>query len=262
MSNEITAVEFQVMLVKRLRDSGLRVEELGAMQLRLGEQKNVFYLDNMFQQYKSGALLGDLVKAISKTLAETEEALTSAERPLDLDKVMPMLKPRAFLNEVKRTQVDAIAWQPFITDELIVTLVIDMPNSLRYVKDSELAALGRDFDEVLEIALGNLWEHSGGNAYQLGDDEHGRMFVLATQDGYDATRILLSPLLEQLAGQVKGELVIGVPNRDFFIAFGNANPMMVGQIGRQVKQDAQTRTYPLTATLFTFQDGELKVYEG
>ena len=189
-----------------------------------------------------------------------------------------------------RTKVEPIAWQPFITDDLIVTLVLDYPQSVRYVRDSEVAASGRvdssvpqsasaargrhrrardlvprasgkDFDDLLEVALANLYERTRGEVYEVGDEQTGKLFILATQDGYDATRILLSPLLERLAGRVSGELVVGIPNRDFFIAFGNANPLLVGQVGQQIKRDAHARSYPLTETLFTFRNGVLEIYD-
>jgi uncharacterized protein YtpQ (UPF0354 family) len=261
MTNDISPEDFQRLLVKRLRDKGWTIEERGELELRIGGQDMTFYLDNMYQQYREGTLLGDIVKMVTKTMSEAKAALESTERPLDLTQVMPMLKSRGWLDEVQRTQTDELAWQPFITDDIIVTLVVDMPNSLRYVKASEVTALQRTFDDVLELALANLLEHSAGGAYQLGDDEAGRMFILATHDGYDATRILLSPLLAQLAEQVNGQLIIGIPNRDFLIAFGNADPLTVGKIGLQVKADSQSRTYPLTPTLFTYHEGELTVYE-
>ena len=141
-----------------------------------------------------------------------------------------------------------------------MTLVLDYPQSVRYVRDSEVAASGKEFDDLLEIALANLYERTRGEVYEVGDEQTGKLFVLATQDGYDATRILLSPLLERLAGRISGELVVGIPNRDFFIAFGNANPLLVGQVGQQIKCDTQARQYPLTETLFTFRNGVLEIY--
>lgn len=142
-------------------------------------------------------------------------------------------------------------------------LIGDMADaqSVRYMKASEIEMLNQPFDDLLETALSNLYARSEGAVYELGDQESGKLFVLATQDGYDATRILLSPLPERLAQLVSGELIIGIPNRDFFIAFGNSNPLIVGQLGQQIRKDAQTRTHPLTATLFTFRNGQLQVYE-
>jgi uncharacterized protein YtpQ (UPF0354 family) len=82
---------------------------------------------------------------------------------------------------------------------------------------------------------------------------------LDTKDGYDATRILLSPLMEHLAENVKGHLIIGIPNRDCLIAFGNTDPVAM-EMALRMKEDALTRPYALTSTLFTFQARKLKVY--
>ncbi len=251
------------LLVKRLRAEGWSVEESGPLEIRIappGETSHsVFNLSNLYRQYNEGALIGDIVNALLRTLRETGGSVSDVER-LDQQQLMPLLKHRGLLDEVASSRVDAIAWQPFITDELIVTLVLDFSQSVRFVKAAEVEASGQPFDDLLEVALANLYARTEGALYEMGDKETGKLFILATQDGYDATRILLSLLLERLAQLVNGELVIGIPNRDFLIAFGNANPMLVGQIGQQVKQDAQSRTYPLTSTLFTFRDGQLKVY--
>jgi len=309
----VTPADFQALLVTRLRNDGWTVEELGPLEVRVagpaGKGQGVFNLGNTYRQYLNGALIGDLSGALIQTLQEAGEVAPVAEA-LELERLMPLLKTRDLLGEVARTKVEPIAWQPFITDDLIVTLVLDYPQSVRYVRDSEVAASGRDdssvpqsasaargrhrrardlmpraswrddssvphrrardlmprasgkdFDDLLEVALANLYERTRGEVYEVGDEQTGKLFILATQDGYDATRILLSPLLERLAGRVSGELVVGIPNRDFFIAFGNANPLLVGQVGQQIKRDAQARSYPLTETLFTFRNGVLEIYD-
>ena len=260
----MTPADFQALLVTRLRSDNWTVEELGPLELRVtgpaGKGQGVFNLGNMYRQYLNGALIGDIAGALTQTLQEAGEVAPVIEA-LELERLMPLLKTRELLAEVARTKVEPIAWQPFITDDLIVALVLDYPQSVRYVRDSEVTASGKEFDDLLEIALGNLYERTRGELYEVGDEQTGRLFILATQDGYDATRILLSPLLERLASRISGALVIGIPNRDFFIAFGNANPLLVGQVGQQIRRDAQARQYPLTDTLFTFRNGVLEIYE-
>ena len=260
----VPPADFQALLVARLRAEQWTVEELGPLEVRVsgpaGKGQGVFNLGTMYRQYLNGALIGDISAALTQTLQEAGEVAPVAA-DLDLERLMPLLKTRDLLKEVARTKVESIAWQPFITDDLIVTLVLDYPQSVRYVRDSEVAASGKEFDDLLEVALANLYERTRGEVYEVGDEQNGRLFILATQDGYDATRILLSPLLERLAARVSGALVVGIPNRDFFIAFGNANPLLVGQVGQQIKRDAQARQYPLTDTLFTFRNGMLEIYE-
>ncbi len=260
----VSAEEFQQLLVRHLRDDGWQVDELGPLEIRVSvpgdSSPAVFSLANLYQVFLDGALVGSIADSLVRTLREADESAAPLEQ-LERKRLMPLLKPRTLLDEVARSRVEPIAWRPFICDDLIVTLVLDFPQSVRFVKQEEVERSGQSLDDLLETALGNLYERSSGAVYELGDDKTGKMFILATQDGYDATRILLAPLLERLARQVSGQLVIGIPNRDFFIAFGNANPLLVGQIGRQVRQDVQARNYPLTSALFTFRDRELKLYE-
>ena len=261
--SEVTAADFQRLLVAQLRARGCGVAELRPLEIQIGvpgEQGHaVFHLAAMYQRFLAGALVGHLADALVRTLEEAGEA-APVEAELDLERLMPLLKPRTLLDEVVKGKVDAIAWRPFISDDLIVALVLDFPQSVRYVRESEAAGTGQGFDDLLEIALANLYERTEGELYELGDEQTGKMYILATQDGYDATRILLSPMLERLAARVRGELVIAIPNRDFFVAFGNASPLLVGQIGKQVRRDSQTKPYPLTSALFTFRNGQLEVY--
>ncbi|MBI5879971.1 MAG: DUF1444 family protein [Chloroflexi bacterium] len=253
---------FQRLLAARLRENGWLVEEVAPLQIRIGRDDAddiTLNLGNLYAAYQNGASLDPIAETVLQLLDDGGlEPETDA--PLDLQRLMPLLKPREFLREVERSRVEAIVWRPFITDDVIVTLVIDADDSVRYVREREAEASGQSLDDLLETALANLIARTGGDAYEVGGAEGSALFVLATQDGYDATRILLKPLLERLASKVKGELVIGIPNRDFLVAFGSADPAMVAAIGRQVALDAQSRPHPLTNTLFTFRSGQLERY--
>lgn len=259
MANDLSPAAFQKLLVKRLRKEGCGVEELGPLEISIGSQESTFYLGNIYQQYREGARIGHIVRKLLDVLNEMHRSIGSEKEPLDLTRLLPMLKARGWLDDAASASTDLPAWLPFITSDVVVTLVEDMPTSLRYVRPSEITALGRTADDMLDVALDNLMQRSEVGVHQLGDEEAGSIFVLDTKDSYDATRILLSPLMEHLAEKVKGHLIIGIPNRDCLIAFGNANPITV-EMALRMKEDAQTRTYPLTSTLFTFQVGELKVY--
>jgi uncharacterized protein YtpQ (UPF0354 family) len=259
MGKDLSPADFQKLVMKSLCKEGCVVQERGALELTIGSKGTKFYLGNLYQQYREGARLDDIVQRLSQILQEMNQAVASEKLPLDLTRLFPMLKSRGWLDEVMRGFTDVPAWRPFITSDVVVTLVEDMPSSLRYVKPSEVTAVGRTIDDLLDVALGNLLERTEAQVYQVGDQDC-YIFVLDTKDGYDATRILVSPLMEQLAEKVNGDMVIGIPNRDCLIAFGNENPSTV-EVALNMEQDALTHTYPLTSMLFTLQAGELKVYK-
>jgi uncharacterized protein YtpQ (UPF0354 family) len=89
----------------------------------------------------------------------------------------------------------------------------------------------------------------------------GALLIFNTGDGYDAARIVLPELFREFEARLPGTLVIGVPNRDFLIAFSDANRRVFDQIAAQVATDAQTQAHALTAQLFTFEHEQLVVYD-
>ena len=67
-------------------------------------------------------------------------------------------------------------------------------------------------------------------------------------------------MLADWAREVPGHLVIGIPNRDFLIAFSDANSEILRGVAAQVQSDAAQREYGLTEQLFTLANGVVKEY--
>ena len=87
-----------------------------------------------------------------------------------------------------------------------------------------------------------------------------RLFIYNSGDGYDAARLLLSDVLSGWARDLPGQLVIGIPNRDFLIAFSDVNPEILRAVAAQVQADAVQQQYGLTEQLFTLENGIVKEY--
>src|SRR5437588_4705680 len=153
--NGVSPTDFQALLVKHLSGDGWQVEELGPLEIRLGapgvHSPGVFSLSNLYQSFLAGALVGDIADSLVRTLREADESATLLAQ-LDLKRLMPLLKSRTLLDEVARSGVEAIAWRPFICDEVIVTVVLDFPQSVHFVKQAELETASQTFDDLLEIA--------------------------------------------------------------------------------------------------------------
>ena len=63
------------------------------------------------------------------------------------------------------------------------------------------------------------------------------------------------------AKRIPGRMLIGIPNRDFLIAFSNRNPAHVAAIAGQVRRDAVEQDHPLCADLLVWQDGRVREYQ-
>ena len=75
-----------------------------------------------------------------------------------------------------------------------------------------------------------------------------------------ATRILLPDLMEKWAGRIPGRMLLGIPNRDFLIAFSDRDPAHVAAIAGQVRRDVKERDHPLCADLLVWQGGRVREY--
>ena len=66
--------------------------------------------------------------------------------------------------------------------------------------------------------------------------EDGRPFalVLNSGDGYDATRLVLPQVRDAFAAELGEEYLVGIPNRDFLIAFSQRDPGMAAGIAMKL----------------------------
>ncbi|MCO5246344.1 MAG: DUF1444 family protein [Anaerolineae bacterium] len=87
------------------------------------------------------------------------------------------------------------------------------------------------------------------------------MLVCETNDGYAATRVLLPDLMDDWARRIPGRMLIGIPNRDFLIAFSDRDPQHMAAITSQVRRDARRREHALTPELLVWQAGRIRALD-
>ncbi len=201
-------------------------------------------------------ILQELVQSLVAVPAGPEAADPQAL----LARVMPMVKPLTLLNEVYERKLPMLAYRP-LAGELLLAYVIDEGSSVGYLNERHLRTWNVTEAELHERALANLrgkaWTPYPG---VLGAGK-GALLIFNSRDGYDAARIVLPELFREFQASLPGTLVVGVPNRDFLIAFSDANRRVFDQIAAQVATDAQTKAHALTAQLFAFEREQLVVYD-
>jgi uncharacterized protein YtpQ (UPF0354 family) len=177
------------------------------------------------------------------------------------DRIYPMLKPIALLAEVRDRRLPMLAYSEFLA-ELIITYVVYEGRSVAFINEEHLERWGLGVHELHAQALANLRERTLKQVdySTLGVDEQ-RIFIFNSGDGYDATRLLLTDVIAGWASQMPGNIVLGIPNRDFLIAFSDANPTILNSIAQQIQADAARLAHGLTEQLFTFADSVIKEYQ-
>jgi len=177
------------------------------------------------------------------------------------ERIYPMLKPINLLVKVREQNLPMLAYREFLA-ALMIVYVIDEQRSVTFINESHLERWEVSVAEIHERAIQNLrrrtLEQVDFVTVGAGDQ---RIFIFNSRDGYDATRLLLADLLATWARELPGNLVIGIPNRDFLIGFSDANPEILERIAQQIQADATGREYSITEQLFTLDSGEVREYE-
>jgi uncharacterized protein YtpQ (UPF0354 family) len=177
------------------------------------------------------------------------------------ERVFPMLKPILLLATVRERELPMIVYRPFLAD-LIITYVIDEPGRLAYINENHLERWDIAAHELHEQAMINLQARTAERgSYTVTGEGAQRLVVFNTQDGFDATRLLLTTMLDEIRPQFPGTMVIGIPNRDFLIAFSDADRTILANVALQIQRDAAERDHGLTDQLFTLSNGEVREYE-
>ena len=251
-----TPAEFQARVLDILASehSHLNAEADGEWCIQLTDERGApYYTLGLENLYRSCLLNAESIGALIREHLETlfADTPTSGDYPAFADvrpHLMPMLKPRDWAHEAGDIELPYVGFAP----NLALFFVIDQPEQMVYVNADHLLRWDVPLERVEEVSLDNLAERSKGMQMTLMQDEDGNTagVVLAVCDGYDATRFALPDLRERLAEILGDEFYVGVPNRDFLIAFTLRDQQNAVTIARQVRADYQRMNYPLSPETF------------
>lgn len=257
---------FAAEIERRLRaadDIEVRERDGMSITIRVGGNTLGLNLDNFYRAYASNPQGGHA--GVADTLLRSLRSYNSSRSVSDYEqlrgRVFPMLKPIALLAEVRQRKLPMIAYRPFLAD-LIVAYVIDEPTSVAYVNEKHLDRWEVSEHDLHNQAVENLRRRTEerGNFTVVGEGAQ-HLVIFNSQDGYDATRLLLPGLLERWRPEFPGRMVIGVPSRDFLIIFSDADEQILANVANQIQMDAANREHGLTDQLFTLTDGQIREYE-
>lgn len=150
-----------------------------------------------------------------------------------------------------------------IAESLFVIYGIEEPgDKIRYVMRHDLRDWGVSHTTVHITAVRNLDRLTQGRRVtKLDAPEGGRpMFIWNLQDGYDAARILLPRWLNDFAEVVPGNLVLGVPHRNWMVAIGDEDEQLLQTVRRRVQLEHRAAGFPVSPYLYTWDGQRLRRY--
>ena len=257
---------FMAHLAAATRQAGYDVvkREEGVLHVVVHGQPMRCKLDTIYQAYlNSPHRLDDIVEAHLEALRSVPPPSPPPTEKEAAESLLPMLNRPELLEYVQQQDAPPPVHRPFVAG-LIITYVFDFPHHRAYVNEDILAQMmagpETTFDMIHEYALHNLRLRTTSRDYQTHGLYDKTMIVCETRDGYAATRVLLPDLMATWAERIPGRMLIGIPNRDFLIAFSDRNPAHVAAIAGQVRRDAAKRDHPLCADLLLWQNGRIREY--
>lgn len=145
-----------------------------------------------------------------------------------------------------------IPQQP-IGDHLALSLVYDMPHTMQSIGQHDLDAWDVTFYEAVEAARHNLEQMNNFAVASLDD----RVFVTATGDNYDASRLLLVDVIRTFP--VRGQPVAIVPNRDTLLIAGQDDVEGL-QLLATLAEEAYQKPRPISGATLTLVDDEWQTW--
>lgn len=255
----IAFTEYVVACLAQMPDiSNLSSEEL-LVELEYQGRKQSVGLDNRYRQYlRAPNPLDEFVKSIYDSIEQTHpDSLPEVNRATVEHIILPQLKPIGFVEGVRAGGAPDLLAMPFAGD-LVITFVLDMPQSMMYLNLDHAQQAGLTADEALAWARRNLKARTPDRIIQYHGSGRNALCISAALDGYDATRLLLPDLLDKWAKRVQGRLLLGVPNRDFFVGFGDADREIAASIAAQIRADFRSRDYAVSPLVFEWMGGAVR----
>ena len=158
-------------------------------------------------------------------------------------KLLPVPKPLAYVEAESRTV--KTQW----LSGLIIVYAI-RGEMLRFVTDWDLTRWGIDPETLHEQAIDNLTQLSWPQRLEGSrEPSGGRLILVATNDSFDASRLLHPDLHRLLSGRLGSPFLAGIPDRDTLVTC-STDPLLQRRIARKVGEDYRTSPHPVTPRLF------------
>ncbi len=232
-------------------------------------------LENLYKAVRQDTEPGQEDEEIRRFLKSMTELKSSAspQKPLAWDEVKSKLRPQIVpapkigsapsnssdANQKPAKKVIVHRPLPFST-KLFESFVIDSENTFQYVYQENLQKWGVTLDVVSKYAYDNLSKNSQNVKFELNDDTakdaKTKYITLSVPDGYAAARILLPEIRKRLQKDLGDRCFIGIPNRDFLIAWSPDAPHQE-RFADQVRRRFQSRHHPLTPQVYQLDDNTL-----
>jgi len=207
------------------------------------------YMGNYFAEYSKDPRN---LEAITQYWAGLILNAMQSDNSVTSENIMPIVKNQDWLSTSQQQLKALYGDQPFIetrilqalTDDLYIAYVIDKPNSMTYVSESDLKELNLTKDELFKVAIANLKEKIS----EVNIQGSGGRYALRFDQAYDSSFALVIDHFVKLC-EVSNP-VIAIPERGELLLCSADNIENVTGLKDMTQKIFDQATYPISPKLY------------
>lgn len=221
-------------------------------------------LDMLYGAYKNAPdRLDDIVQTHLTVLKRMPAPPPLPTEKEAADSILPMLQRADWLEQTNIAGGTPLVSRPFMAG-LSVVYLFDHPQYRAYLTANMIAGFlaksRASINDVHGYALRDLRLRTNPEMVKTQGIGENTLIICETSDGFAATRILLPDLMKTWQSRIPGKMLLGIPNRDFLIAFSDRHPEKTAVI-HQIREDFKSKEFPLTPDLFVWENGKVRENE-
>ncbi|WP_077596590.1 DUF1444 domain-containing protein [Oceanobacillus kimchii] len=254
---KMTSIKMKRLLEDRLKNPDYRIvykrdDDALRIEWRDSGQGMTVSLPNLITKYNNR---GDIaIQEMEEHIIEALKIMNETHHLQGMEKhIFPVLRSPSFPIETKAGK--KLIYKDH-TAETRVFYALDLGKSYRLIDEELLMEEEWTAERLDEIASFNVRSLSHDvKKDQVADND---FYFLATQDGYDASRILNEAFLEEMKANAQGELTVAVPHQDVLIIADIKNKMGYDILAQMTMKFFAEGRIPITSLSFVYEDRKLE----
>jgi hypothetical protein len=232
-----------------------KVEIVERLHLKLtlaSDKTHEMYLDNLCRD--CAAQGGKCDKGIDRALRLATQGQAYDAAYLKAESVRAVLKDPVWMRNTDKLMAQTtpdkvegarLVRRPFAAG-LSIVYVFDLPDGMRMINRDNMRELKLDEDGLHALAVKNL---EAGVPVPVGApvEAGSTVRLVHVGDSYEASNLILHDRWRKIAQQVKGDLIVAVPTRDYVYFTGSQED--VTRLRALALEDDEKDSHPLTSTL-------------
>ncbi|MFZ4450703.1 DUF1444 family protein [Salibacterium aidingense] len=196
-------------------------------------------------------------KALEEAAMFINSSLEAMERNIVLGgkekNIFPVLRSTSFPTETKDGKTLLFSEH---TAETRIYYALDLGDAYTMLEKETAEKEGFTQEQIKELALFNVRQLS--TSYKSDEVAGNTFYFINSNDGYDASRLLNEPFIEELSSNVEGDTAIAVPHQDVLIVAEIRNDAGYDVLGQMAFRFFNNGRIPITALPFLYENGELE----